>query len=167
MCREMRRKRQKLSDENVREVLARNNAAVLSVIGDEGYPYGVPLTYVYGDDGNFYFHSAKIGHKIDAIRGCTKASVTIIDENHVVPEEYTTYFRSVIAIGEVSILDTDEEKLDKIKLLSQKIRPGAEKEMDDAIKREWEGFVIIKFKPLDMKGKEAIEFVKGREKKQD
>ncbi len=163
MNRDMRRKRQRLSDEVVREVLARNNAAVLSVIDDEGYPYGVPLTYVYGEDGNFYFHSAKSGHKIDAIRNCSKASVTIIDENHVVPEEYTTYFRSVIAIGEVSILETDEEKLAKIKLLSQKIRPGAEKEMNDAIKREWDGFVIIQFTPLDMKGKEAIEFVRERE----
>ncbi|MCI5697857.1 MAG: pyridoxamine 5'-phosphate oxidase family protein [Clostridiales bacterium] len=160
MAREMRRKRQSLSAKAITEVLERNNAAILSLIGDDGYPYGVPLTYVYGNDGNFYFHSAKIGHKIDAIRNNSKACVTVIDENNVVPEEYTTYFRSVIATGEVSILDSDEEKLDKIKLLSQKIRPGAEKEMNEAIDREWKGFVIIRFKPVDIKGKEAIELVK-------
>ena len=75
---------------------------VLALLGDNDYPYAVPISYVY-DDGKVYFHSAKSGHKIDAIQRTAKASFCVIDEDLVVPEEYTTYFRSVIAFGRIRL----------------------------------------------------------------
>lgn len=162
MKRSMRRSRQELNEADLKDVIERNNAGVLSLIGDDGYPYGVPITYVYGEDENFYFHSAISGHKIDAVRNCHKACFTIIDENKVVPDEYTTYFRSIVAIGDVHLIEDDQEKLKTIKLLSQKVRPGHIKEMDAVIKKEWKGFVMIKFITLDLKGKEAMELMKAK-----
>lgn len=53
----MRRKRQQLSDEAARQVLEQATSGVLAVMGDGGYPYAVPLSYVW-HDGRLIFHSA-------------------------------------------------------------------------------------------------------------
>lgn len=94
--REMRRKRQLLSDEESIRILKTATAGTLALLGDEDYPYAVPLSYVY-NDGRLYFHSALNGHKIDAIRKYDKASFCVIEKDEVRPEKYTTFFRSVIA----------------------------------------------------------------------
>ena len=98
MFREMRRKMQALTAEETAEILKRNTSGVLSLNGDDGYPYGVPLSYVYLDS-KLYFHCAGAGHKLDSILKDDKVSFCVIDQDQVVGEEYTTYFRSVIAFG--------------------------------------------------------------------
>ena len=65
--REMRRKRQQLSEEESIGILQRATSGTLALLGDNGYPYAIPISYVYSD-GNLYFHSALSGHKVDAIR---------------------------------------------------------------------------------------------------
>ena len=136
--RKMRRAAQELDHEACLEMIQRATSGVLSVIGDEGYPYGVPLSFVYvdgkagsGEDlaaagdgsiGKFYFHCAKTGHKIDALRACDKACFTIIDRDDVVADEFTTYFKSVIAFGHVRILETREEMMPAIQLLRDEAR---------------------------------------------
>ena len=96
MFRPMRRHRQQLSQGDCAAILSRGTSGVLAVAGDGGYPYAVPLSYVY-QEGTLFFHCAKAGHKLDALRRCSKASFCVIDQDQVVPPEYTTYFRSVIA----------------------------------------------------------------------
>ena len=93
MFREMRRKRQLLPQEQALEILENGTSGVLALSGDGGYPYAVPLSYVY-QEGTLFFHCAKAGHKLDALRRCSKASFCVIDQDQVVPPEYTTYFRS-------------------------------------------------------------------------
>ena len=109
MFREMRRKNQELSHEDTIQVLKRGTNGVLAVIGDEGYPYGVPLSYVYVD-GKIYFHCGLSGHKADAIRSNDKVCFTVIDQDKIVAEELTSYFRSVIVFGRAVILADPEEK---------------------------------------------------------
>ena len=84
MFRPMRRFKQALSPEECRAVLERGTSGVLALTGDGGWPYAVPLSYVYAD-GKLYFHSAKSGHKVDAIRSCPRASFCVIDQDHIVP----------------------------------------------------------------------------------
>ena len=96
--RNMRRKRQQLPEEETIYLLRHATSGVLSLLDESGYPYGVPISYVY-DDNKLYFHSALNGHKIDAIRHSDKASFTIICKDEVHPETFTTYFRSVICFG--------------------------------------------------------------------
>ena len=98
--RPMRRKRQKLPKEECEKILNKATAGVLSVLGDDGYPYGVPMSFVYAE-GKLYFHSAIEGHKLDAIAKEDKCSFTIIDQDEIHPDEYTSYFRSVIAFGRI------------------------------------------------------------------
>lgn len=119
MFREMRRKRQLLSKEDTQKILYQGTSGVLAVSGDDGYPYAVPLSYVY-DGEKIYFHSAKSGHKLDAIVKNPKASFCVIDQDNIVPDEYTTYFRSVIVFGTIHILHDEAEKREAIEKLAGK-----------------------------------------------
>lgn len=127
MKREMRRIKQLLPEEKTAEIMERNTAGVLAVKDDEGYPYAVPISYVYAD-GKVYMHSAKEGHKVDAVKNYDKASFCVIDKDQIVPEEYTTYFRSAIAFGKVRLIEEGEEKQRAIELLGRKYNPNGTEE---------------------------------------
>ena len=162
MFREMRRKKQLLTEDISREILQRNTSGVLSLMGDEGYPYGVPLSYVLAGD-KIFFHCAKTGHKIDAIRSCEKASFCVIDQDKIVSEEYTTYFRSVIAFGRVHILESDEEKLHAIRILARKYSGDqGEEGINQEIGKSFANLCMLQFDIEHLTGKEAIELVKMR-----
>ena len=162
MFREMRRKRQLLSEEDAAAVLNRGTAGVLALSGDDGYPYAVPLSYVY-DGSKIYFHGAKEGHKIDAVRRCEKASFCIVDRDQVVPEEYTSYFRSVIVFGTLRILEDDAEKLEAIEKLAVKYAPeDSAQRRRAAFVREWKPLCVLEMAIDYMTGKEAVELMKKR-----
>lgn len=118
MFREMRRKAQQLSREESLEILREGTSGVLSLFGDRGYPYGVPMSYTY-EEGKLYFHSAVTGHKVDAIKNCEKASFCVIALDDVQPEALTTNYKSVIAFGGIRIL-TGDEKLRAILSIGRK-----------------------------------------------
>lgn len=164
MFREMRRKKQLLPEAESREILARNTSGVLSLLGDEGYPYGVPLSYVLAGD-RIFFHCAKEGHKIDAIRREEKASFCVIDQDQIVSEEYTTYFRSVIAFGRAHILESDEEKMDAIHILAGKYSGDqGEAGIHKEIGKHFANLCMIQFDIEHLTGKEAIELVRMKQK---
>lgn len=119
MFKEMRRKNQQLSPEESKAILNACTSGVLAVLGDEGYPYAVPLSYVYCDN-KLYFHCAKSGHKLDAVEKCSKASFCVIAKDDVLPEKYTTLFKSVIVFGKISVLKTAAEMEEPIKILTRK-----------------------------------------------
>ena len=98
--RPMRRSRQQLRKEDCFEILSRGSSGVLACLGDGGYPYAVPISYVW-DGEKIYFHCAKAGHKLDAVRSCGKVSFCVIGSDDVVPEKYTTCYRSVIVFGRI------------------------------------------------------------------
>ena len=163
MFRELRRKRQALSPEACAAILARGTSGVLALWGDDGYPYAVPLSYVY-DGGAVYFHCAREGHKLDAIRRNPKASFCVIDQDQVVPEEYTSYFRSVIAFGTVRVLEGEGEKRSAIEKLALKYAPeDSAGRRREAIDREWMSLCMLEMTVEHLTGKEAIELVRARE----
>ena len=119
MFRDMRRFKQVLTENECIEILNNNTNGVLALSGDEGYPYAVPLSYVYFD-GCIYFHSASEGHKIDSIKRNGKASFCVVAEDNIVPEKFTTYFKSVIAFGRVELIEDEKEKINALMLLAKK-----------------------------------------------
>mgnify|MGYP000734755229 CR=1 FL=1 len=158
--REMRQKKQELSRQEIADILHKGTSGVLALLGDNDYPYAVPISYVY-DDGKIYFHGAKSGHKIDAIQRTEKASFCVIDKDLVVPEEYTTYFRSVIVFGTIRILHDEEEKREAIEKLAVKYAPDdTEENRNKAIEREWNPLCMLEMTPEHISGKEAIELVR-------
>ena len=113
MFREMRRIRQQISQEECVGILHRATSGVLGLHGDDGYPYTVPVSFVYQEGttgfGIICFHCAKTGHKIDAIRRDNKVSFTVVDRDEVMPRERTTKFCSVIVFGHARILENEAE----------------------------------------------------------
>jgi len=162
MFREMRRFRQQLSHEESEEILHRATSGVLALLGDEDYPYAVPLSHVYAD-GRLYFHGARSGHKLDAARAHPKASFCVIEQDQVVAEEYTTYFRSVIAFGRIRVLEDEAELRRAIDLLARKYYPGdSDQHREQAIEREFAHMAMLELTVEHMTGKEAIELTRSR-----
>lgn len=159
MFREMRRKKQRLSKEECDRILYNGTSGVLALHGDDGYPYAVPVSYVY-DGEKLLFHSAKNGHKIDAIIKNAAASFCVIDQDQIVPEEYTTYFRSIIAFGKIRILEDATEKRSAIEKLAVKYAPDDTAEnRNNAIDREWKLLCMMEMEIEHLTGKQAIEMI--------
>ena len=160
MFREMRRGKQLLSMEDIAAVMNRCTNGVLACLGDEDYPYAVPLSYVYFKD-KIYFHSAKAGHKIDAVMKNPKVSFSVIDEDTIVSEKYTTYFRSVIAFGKARIVEGDE-RLEAFEALVEKYSAD---QPEEAKHQEIAGCTRAYIIAIDVEhitGKEALEYAKAK-----
>lgn len=157
--RPMRRARQQLSAEESISILKNATSGTLALLGDGGYPYSLPISYVYSD-GKLYFHSALRGHKIDAIRQCDKASFSVIEKDDVKPKEYTTYFRSVICFGRIRIIDNPDEKLRTVRLLGNRYNPGDDEALKHEIEKSAKAMCMIEFTIEHLTGKESIELVR-------
>ena len=134
MFREMLRKRQALSQEECVDILKSELRGVLSVLGDDGYPYGMPVNHFYNEeDGKLYFHSGRKGHKVDAIKRHDKASFCVYDEGFRKEGDWALNIRSVIVFGRIEIVDDREAVYRIAEQLSRKFTD------DDAyIRREIE-----------------------------
>lgn len=158
MFRKMRLIRQQLSEKECIIILNHATSGVLAVLGDEGYPYAVPLSFAY-QDSKIYFHGAKTGHKLDAIQNSDKASFCIIDRDQVMPEEFTTYYRSLIAFGRIRILEKEADKRRAVELLAEKYAPGDEAGKIKYMEKEFAGVSVMELTIEHMTGKIASELL--------
>lgn len=126
--RDMRRSKQLLPQDLAEKILREGDFGVLALF-DGNYPYAVPLNYAF-DDKKIYFHCAKAGHKLDAIKNTDKASFCVVGRHDVIAEEFTTYFTSVIAFGQIKIVENDDDpdKLRGLELLADKYCAAASAE---------------------------------------
>ena len=114
MFRPMQRIKQQITEAECIAILKSEKRGVLSLIGDEGYPYGLPLNHFYDErDGKIYFHGAKHGHKIDALKANPKASFCVMDQGFKKEGEWALNIKSVIAFGKVQLV-TDIKKAKEI-----------------------------------------------------
>ena len=121
MFREVARKKQALPIEECNEILIKEPRGVLSVLGDDDYPYGMPLNHYYcEEDGKIYFHGGKQGHKVDAVKRHDKASFCVYDQGFRNPGEWALNIRSVIVFGRIEIVEDTEKVLKISRLLSYK-----------------------------------------------
>jgi nitroimidazol reductase NimA-like FMN-containing flavoprotein (pyridoxamine 5'-phosphate oxidase superfamily) len=151
--RKMRLEKRRLPDGELEKLLAEGIYGVLAVAGDEGYPYAVPVNYAY-EGGRIYFHCAKEGHKLDAIKRSEKLSFCVVAGERVLPERFTTAYRSAIAFGKGRVVEEDEEKRHAMRLINAKYSPGLEKEGDEAIVRTWDRLHVVAIKVEHLMGKE-------------
>lgn len=120
--RSMRRIKQQLSTEDCEQILKHAYRGFLSVNGDEGYPYTIPVNFVYSND-RIYFHSAIKGHKIDAIQKNPKACFTAINEPVKEENDWWFHVRSVICFGQIQIIEDEETRMEKLRRLGEKYFP--------------------------------------------
>ena len=153
MFRKMRRFKQQITDEECIEVLKNQPRGILSVIGDDGYPYGLPVTHWYcEEDGHIYFHGAKEGHKIDAIKKCDKVSFCVCDDGYRREGEWALNIKSVIVFGRIKPVDDVKKSEIIAKSLCAKFTPDkeyAEKEYEAAGDR----MLCLEIIPEHMTGK--------------
>lgn len=159
MERKLRRIKQELPAEECVEILNRGKSCVWAVSGDDDYPYAVPINFVFFH-GDVYIHCARQGHKLDAIRRNPKCSICVIDKDDVVPDEFTTYFKSVIVFGEAEIIEDERSKIDALRLLSEKYAPGIDP-MEE-IAKFLKNVCIVRIHLSRITGKEAIELTRMR-----
>ena len=156
MFREMRRKDKMRTEEDSIRMLSETGVGVLCLHGDDGYPYGVPLNHTYMD-GRLYFHCAKEGHKIDAIKRDQKASYTVIGGENVDTQAITTVYKSVICFGRVHIVESDEEKRRALEKVIERFVPDNYEKGMDHIDAKWKATEVIAFEIEHMTGKGKAE----------
>ncbi|MBP5302724.1 MAG: pyridoxamine 5'-phosphate oxidase family protein [Bacteroidales bacterium] len=120
--RQLRRFKQAASPQECEAVLASAPRGVLAVHGENGYPYGIPLNFLYSD-GKIYFHCAKAGHKLDAVRADDKICFTVLSEPVRNPGEWWNCFTSVICFGRIAEVTVKEEAYRLLRLLGAKYFP--------------------------------------------
>ncbi len=160
MFRQMRRKNQILSQEESIAILQNGTTGTLAVLGDDDYPYAVPINYFY-ENNKIYFHGAKAGHKIDAIKKHNKVSFCVVAQDDIITEKFTTYFKSVIAFGTARIIEDDAEKRNAIEKLTVKFTPDqTEQKRSEAIEKEFPALGMVEMTIEHMTGKQALELIK-------
>ncbi|MBU3154964.1 pyridoxamine 5'-phosphate oxidase family protein [Clostridium estertheticum] len=142
MFREMRRKDRELKNDEVIEILKNNSCGILSTISENGYPYGVPISYIFSND-SIYFHGAIKGHKLDNILNNDKVSFCVVGKTCVLPDEFSTKYESIIVFGRASEVFDDEKNMALLETLS-KYSPDFIEQGKEYIKRASKATRVIK-----------------------
>lgn len=153
MFREMLRKNKMLSMEECVHILQSETRGVLSVLGDNGYPYGMPMNHWYNEeDGKIYFHSGNVGHRLDALREYDKVSFCVYDKGYQEEGEWALHVKSVIVFGKIAIMDDMDKIVDITTKLSHKFTQD-----DEYIKKEIELYghrtLLLQLTPEHISGK--------------
>lgn len=157
----MRRFRQLLPGQGCLSILKSSSSGVLSLIDPDGLPHGVPLSYAFDGKSCIYFHSALRGHKIECIEANPSCSFCIIDRDDVHPEEFTTYFRSIIVKGTIHIATDHDEINHGLNLLCKKYSPGIDPTHE--INKFIRNVAVLRLDIAEITGKEAIELTRKRQ----
>ena len=151
--RELVRINRKIPEEECRRILKEELRGVLSLIGDGGYPYGMPLNHYYNEeDGKLYFHSGMKGHKIDALKQNPKASYCVMDKGYRNEGEWALNIKSVIVFGQIEIIEDKEVIYDISRRLSYKFT-NDEEYIEKEIKQSGPGTFMFALVPEHISGK--------------
>lgn len=157
MFREVVRKKQSLSREECIRILKTEKRGVLSVNGDDGYPYGLPINHYYSEaDGKLYFHSGKTGHKTDALLRDSRVSFCVYDSGYRKEGEWALNIKSVIVFGRVEILDDHNKAIRICRELSYSFTDDREY-IENEISRFGAGVLVFALTPEHMTGKQVRE----------
>ncbi|MBE6930009.1 MAG: pyridoxamine 5'-phosphate oxidase family protein [Ruminococcaceae bacterium] len=157
MFREMIRKNRAIPAEECLELLKSTKRGVLSVLGDDDYPYGMPMNHWYNEaDGAIYFHSGNVGHRLEAIKAHDKVSFCVMDDGERHDGEWALNFRSVIVFGRISIVEDPDTVAEFTRQLSYKFTQDEayiQKEIEQHLHRT----ILLRLKPEHICGKRVNE----------
>ena len=157
MFRELIRKKKQIPTQDCIQILKDEKRGVLSVIGEDGYPYGMPMNHFYNEsDGCIYFHSGNIGHRLDSLRKCDKVSFCAYDKGTRKDGDWAYTVRSVIVFGRIEIIDDIQTIIDITTKLSRKFTSD-EDYIRDEIEHHAHRTLLLKLKPEHICGKTVTE----------
>lgn len=153
MFRPIRRIKQQLSHEECVCVLKNEVRGVLSVLGDDDYPYGIPINFYYSEDDNkIYFHGAKEGHKIDSIKKHDKVSFCVYDKGVLIDGKTGLNYKSVIVFGKIKPLEDKEKSVNICRLLANQFNFDKQY-IEDEIKNFAKHVLVLELAPEYISGK--------------
>ena len=153
MLRNMRRSERQMTDIAVKQVLASENWGVLSVCGDDGFPYGVPINYAYWA-GALYLHcSSATSHKLDGIRRCNKVCFTVVSQHQLDPKNLACTYESVIVFGTATIVESEKEKLEAMMFFMRGLAPEMINAGFEKCDPKTSGLSVVKIEPILITGK--------------
>lgn len=150
--REMYKKERQVSEDRAKEMLLSATEGILAMYGDDGYPYAVPMNYIYMD-GAIYMHSSDQGYKVDALKENKKVCFSVIVRSQIAPELYTTKYESIIATGEIEFVEDHEERQLVMEAFVDRFSPGLREGGLKFIRAALHRTAILKFHIREMKGK--------------
>lgn len=157
MFREMRRKKNEISIDMAKQLLASSRRGVLAMNGDDGYPYAISVNYLYDDKAQrIYFHGAKTGHKVDALRACDKVCFTVYGNETVRTESWAPFMQSVVVFGRCHLMDAGSETTRHLKQFAMKYYPS-EQLVDEEIAHAGKAVQVFEIEIEHMSGKEIQE----------
>lgn len=151
MFREMRRKDRELKNDEIIKILQSNTYGTLSTASENGYPYGVPISYIFFNN-SIYFHSATKGHKIDNILNNSKVSFCVVGETCTLPDKFTTNYESVIVFGNALEVLDDEKNLALLEIV-RKYSPDYTEEGKEYIEKSGKATRVLKISIEHISGK--------------
>lgn len=133
MFRTIRKKKNEISLDAVKELLHCSRRGILAVNGDDGYPYAVPVNYLYDEDAQkIFFHGAKAGYKVDALKACDKVCFTVCGNETIKDEAWAPYVKSAVVFGRCHLMENKENAMAALKKFAMKYYPS-EDMVDDHI----------------------------------
>jgi len=157
MFRELQRKNKQISMEECIEVLKKETRGVLAVLGEDDYPYGMPMNHWYNEeDEKIYFHCGKSGHRLDALQKCNKVSFCVYDAGYREEGEWALKVKSVIVFGKMEIIDDMDKIVDITRKLSYKFTQD-ENYIQNEIDKYAAGTLLLQLTPEHICGKLVTE----------
>ena len=154
MFRPMRRASRAIPEEAAKHLLQQSRRGVLAVNGDNGYPFAIPVNYYYDQEHDkIYFHGAKSGQKVDALKQNDKVCFTAILNSQIIPDKFTAAFESVVAFGKASFIDDGDEKLTALRTFIERFSPDHQEAGERIIHAAYEKTQIIRIDVEQMTGK--------------
>lgn len=153
MFREMRRRGQALSREECVSLLKTEKRGALAMSGDNGYPYAIPLNFYFDEAENkIYFHCAKEGHKLDAIKNDGRVCFTVWDRGEKRGGDWAYHVKSVVVMGRARLVDDKAVIYEKTRAIGLKYYPDAGS-VDEELRRAISRVALIEL---------AIEHITGK-----
>ena len=157
MFRKIRKIKNEINQEDVKELLKTSRRGILAMNGDDGYPYAIPVNYFYDEtEGKIFFHGAKAGYKVDCLKSSDKVCFTVIGSEMIRAEEWAPYMQSVVIFGRCQLIDDKQNAMKRLKDFAMKYYPSEEMVLDE-IKADGKATQMFEIDIEHMTGKEVQE----------
>lgn len=157
MFRPIRKKKNELTLEDTKCLLHSSRRAVIAVNGDDGYPYAVPINFLYcEDEGKIYFHGARVGHKVDSIKKCDKICFTVYGNESIKKEDWAPFVQSTVVFGRCALITDQERAIEVVRKFAAKYYPNEEL-IEAEVKASGKAVQMFEITIEHMSGKEIQE----------
>ena len=125
MFRKVRKKVNEISVELAKDLVKKSRRGILAVNGDDGYPYAIPINYLYDEESQkIFFHGSKVGYKVDSLKKSDKICFTVYGNEHIKEESWAPYLQSAVVFGRCHLIEDSDRAMKVLKDFAMKYYPN-------------------------------------------